>query len=49
MNIKEILEHVETALALAGYEILDGDNDSLIIRHASSDTDYEVKVSEIIP
>ncbi|MBQ9954764.1 MAG: hypothetical protein IJO87_04975 [Eggerthellaceae bacterium] len=43
----EIFEIIESALALAGYKVLDGDNDTVIVRHATGDTDYEIKVSEI--
>lgn len=39
---------IEAAVALAGYKVLDGDRDSVIIRHCTSDTDYEIKVEELI-
>ena len=45
----DIFEVIECALAKAGYKILDGDYDSIIIRHTNSDRDYEVKIVEIIP
>lgn len=35
----DIFEVIELALERAGYKILDGDADSIIIRHANSDTD----------
>ena len=41
-----IFEVIETALAKAGYKILDGDGDSIIIRHSNSDTDYKIHVKE---
>ena len=45
----DIFEVIEAALSRAGYVILDGeDKDSIIIRHKNSDSDYEIKVSEII-
>lgn len=44
----DIFDVIESALAMAGYKILDGDADSVIIRHKNSDIDYEIKVSEII-
>lgn len=43
----DIFEVIETALARAGYKIMDGDSNSIIIRHANSDSDYEIKVNEI--
>lgn len=41
----DIFEVIEYALAKAGYKILDGDGDSIIIRHSNSDSDYRIKVS----
>lgn len=43
----DIFEVIENALARAGYKILDGDADSIIIRHANSDSDYQIKVAEV--
>jgi len=45
----DIFAVIEAALAKAGYKILDGDHDSVIIRHANSDSDYEISVKEIAP
>jgi hypothetical protein len=45
---EDILSVIDKAVALAGYEVLDGDTDSLIIRDKANDTDYEVKVEEFI-
>lgn len=42
----DIFEVIECALAKAGYKVLDGDGDSVIIRHANSDTDYAIRVTE---
>ena len=42
----KILGIIENALALAGYKILDGDRECLIIRHSASDTDYKITVEE---
>lgn len=42
-----ILEVIETALAKAGYKILDGDGDSIVIRHSNSDQDYRIQVTEV--
>ncbi|MBQ7346010.1 MAG: hypothetical protein IJW45_08125 [Oscillospiraceae bacterium] len=43
----DILEVIECALAKAGYKVLDGNKNSIIIRDANSDTDYNIRVSEI--
>lgn len=43
-----ILDVIESGIALSGYKIMDGDRDSIIIRHCESDTDFEIKVDEII-
>ena len=45
----QILEVIDHALPLAGYKIMDGDHDSVIIRHNASDTDYEIKVAALLP
>ena len=37
----------EPVLACAGYRIMDGDHDTLIIRNNETDTDYEIRVEEI--
>ena len=42
----DIFEVIESALAKAGYKVLDGDRDSIIIRHRNSDTDYQIHVKE---
>lgn len=42
----DIFEVIESALAKAGYKVLDGDGDSIIIRHCNSDTDYQIYVKE---
>lgn len=42
----DIFDVIETALAKAGYKVLDGDGDSIIIRHGNSDTDYKIHVKE---
>ena len=42
----DIFEIIENALAKAGYKILDGDADSITIRHANCDTDYQITVKE---
>lgn len=42
-----IYEVIETAIALAGFKIMDGERKSVIIRHSASNTDYEIKVTEL--
>ena len=42
----DIFKVIESALAKAGYKVLDGDGDSIIIRHSNSDTDYQIHVKE---
>ena len=45
-----ILDIVATALALNGYKILDGDKDTLLIRHTTSsvgEDDFQIRVSEV--
>ena len=46
--VQRIFDIMESALALAGYEVLDGDHDSFIIRYATGDADFEIKVSKLI-
>ena len=45
-----VLDICATALALAGYKILDGDRDGIIIRRVCSsafEVDYQIKVEEV--
>ena len=45
-----ILDVCANALAIAGYKILDGDKEGIIIRNVGADafeSDYEIKVNEI--
>ena len=42
----DIFDVIETALKKAGYVILDGDENSVIIHHPNSDSDYIVRVVE---
>ena len=44
---EEIFERVEYALAMAGFGILDGDADCVIIRNPATDTDFQIQVSVI--
>ena len=45
--IGRIFALIEPVLACAGYRIMDGDHDTLIIRNNETDTDYEIRVEEI--
>jgi hypothetical protein len=44
---KKIFEVIDTALALAGYKIMDGDCEAVIVRHAGSDRDFQISIEEI--
>ena len=44
---QQIFAIAESALTLAGFEVLDGDRNSFIIRHGASDTDFEIKLNEL--
>ena len=43
----ELFDVIEFALALAGYEVLDGDKDAFFIRHAPTDKDFPITLREI--
>jgi hypothetical protein len=43
-----ILQTIDSSLALEGYKVMDGDRNSVIIRHSPSDSDYEIKVTELV-
>lgn len=47
-DVLEVFEIIEDALALAGYKILDGDKDTVVIRDAKNDMDFEIRVLEIV-
>ena len=42
----DILKVIEIALAVAGYKILDGGKEYIIIRHCGADKDYKITVEE---
>ena len=42
----DIFDVIENALVKAGYKIMDGEYNSIFIRHPNSDDDYEIKVTE---
>ena len=44
---QSVFSIIEPVLELAGYKVLDGDRDSVFIRHVVSGTDIEIKVTEI--
>lgn len=42
-----IIDIIETALAKAGFKILDGDSDTVFIRNQKNNHDYEIRVTEV--
>lgn len=46
-DIGKICEILDVSLARAGYKILDGGADGVIIRSSQEDRDYEVKIVEL--
>ena len=42
-----VLEQVEESISMAGYEVLDGNHDSVIVRDVQQDKDYKITVEEI--
>ncbi len=46
-NIKKIFEVMENALALAGYRLMDGDHETVIIRDPKADEDFQIRVEQI--
>lgn len=42
----ELFDVIESALALAGYEVLDGDKDAFFIHHAPTDKDFPITARE---
>lgn len=43
---QDILDHIECALTLAGYEVLAADGTSLVLRAPESDKDYQLTVTD---
>ena len=43
----EIFGCFEQAIALAGFKVMDGDHDHVIIRHIATGNDYEVTIKKI--
>ena len=46
-ELSQILDAIDTALPLAGYKVIDGGNDFLIVRDANSDKDYQISIEEM--
>jgi hypothetical protein len=46
--IRHIFDTIDNAVALAGYRVLDGDEDTVCIRHQDSKRHFEIKVNELI-
>lgn len=44
---KDIFDIIESALAKAGYKIVDGDANSVIVRDFADGKDYEIKINEV--
>lgn len=47
-TVTRIFDAMEKALALEGFKLLDGNDDTLIIREPKEDRDYQIKVEEIV-
>jgi len=45
---RHILDTVDHAIALAGYTVIDGDSDTICVRHQDSRRHFEIKVNESI-
>ena len=45
---KDIFDIIESALAKAGYKILDGDEYTVIVRDCKAGKDYEIEVKEAV-
>lgn len=44
---KDIFDIIESALAKAGYKIVDGDANSVIVCDFADGKDYEIKINEM--
>lgn len=47
-EIREIFDIIETYLTRNRYRVMDGDEDSVIIRSMKTGEDYEIKITELI-
>ena len=44
---QRLFEAIEMAAANAGFKILDGDDDAIVVRDAKSDTDFAIHINEL--
>lgn len=44
---QRLFEAVEMAAANAGFKVLDGDDDAIVVRDAKSDTDFAIHINEL--
>ena len=44
---QRLFEAVERAAANAGFKVLDGDDDAIVVRDARSDTDFTIHINEL--
>lgn len=47
--MNRIFDVIDEALARAGYQMMDGDSESVIVRDCENDVDYCIKAEEIAP
>ena len=47
MEKERLISNIEDAVALTGMKIMDGNKDSIIVRGESTDTDFEIRVSQL--
>ena len=45
-ELEPLFDAIESALTLAGYEVMDGGSDWLIIRDGAQDIDYRITIQE---
>jgi len=46
MEKERLLSNIEDAVAITGLKIISGEEDSIIVREGSIDTDFEIRVSQ---
>lgn len=44
----DIFDIIEAALNNGGYQVLDGNRNSIIVRHENSDTEYVITVVDMV-
>ena len=47
--VQDLLDTIESAVTLSGYEIIDGHGNTLTARCDKTDTDYLITVEELAP